>query len=86
MRRIKLVLAGLAVMVATFIAASGPAMAQEYYTPYNYNYDYTPYNYNYNSYNPYNYDYSHYNYDYNNHDNYGYNHYNYDYDYDNYGR
>ena len=76
MRRMKLVLAGLAVMVATFIAASGPAMAQDnynyspynynYYSPYNYNY-YNPYNYNY--YNPYNYDYGHYNYnyDYNNH-------------------
>jgi hypothetical protein len=29
MRRIKLVLAGPAVMVATFIGASGPAMAQD---------------------------------------------------------
>ena len=54
MRRMKLVLAGLAVMVATFIAASGPAMAQDNYnyspynySPYNYNYDYNPYNYNY---------------------------------------
>ena len=80
MRRMKLVLAGLAVMVATFVAASGPAMAQDqnchdargnlircdgmYYTPV-YNYDYNPYNYNY-GYNPYNYnyDYSHYNYNY----------------------
>ena len=81
MRRMKLVLAGLAVMVATFIAASGPAMAQDlncydawgnlircdgmYYTPV-YNYDYNPYNYNY-GYNPFNYDYNPYNY------NYGYN-------------
>jgi hypothetical protein len=29
MRRIKLVIAALAVMVATFVAASGPAMAQD---------------------------------------------------------
>jgi len=64
MRRIKLALAGLAVMVATFIAASGPAMAQDqdchdawsnlircdgtYYTPI-YNYDYYPFDYDYNN-------------------------------------
>jgi hypothetical protein len=36
MRRIKLVLAALVVMVATFVAASGPAMAQGY-DPYGYN-------------------------------------------------
>jgi hypothetical protein len=77
----KLVLAGLAVMVATFVAASGPAMAQDqnchdawgnlircdgmYYNPYNYNYEYNPYNYGYNPFN--NYEYNPYNY------NYGYN-------------
>ena len=81
MRRMKLVLAGLAVMVATFVAASGPAMAQDqnchdawgnlircdgmYYNPYNYNYEYNPYNYGYNPFN--NYEYNPYNY------NYGYN-------------
>jgi hypothetical protein len=53
MRRIKLVLAALADMVATFVAASGPAMAQDHnYTPHNNygynshnNYGYVPYNY-----------------------------------------
>ena len=81
MRRMKLFLAGLAVMVATFVAASGPAMAQDqnchdawgnlircdgmYYNPYNYNYEYNPYNYGYNPFN--NYEYNPYNY------NYGYN-------------
>ena len=78
MRRIKLVLAALAVAVASFATISGPAMADELncrdargdlircdgdlYAPYN-NYDYfNPYSY---SYNPYSYFYNPYSYFYN---------------------
>jgi len=47
MRRIKLFLGALVVMVATFAAFAGPAMAQDYY-PYDgsYGYNTSPYDYN----------------------------------------